>query len=174
MGLFNWLFGKPKPTSSKGQYPQSSRPTTSGTSKSHSRWYFFSLGYAMGAEVFLAIWKDDDFMSIGGGKGLADGKLRVRYYSNPKGHPSSLPKPGATFGGAELTKNKAPQRISTVSEAHSLLGGGREGVAIVVVLADSRFDDFYSRFRDYLNNKYIEAGSPSYRSTGLFRQGRSG
>jgi hypothetical protein len=159
MGLFHWLFGKSKPAGSKDQHPESSRPTTSGASQSHSRWYFFSLGYAMGAEVFRAIWKDDDFMSIGGGKGLADGKLRVRHYSNPKADASSFPKAEATFGGAELARNKPPQPIHTVSEAYRLLGGDQGNVAIVVVLADSRFDDFYSRFRDYLNNKYIEAGA---------------
>jgi len=148
MGLMNWLFGKAK-TGDKSA-------GLSSVPGRKARWYFLSVGHAMGPEVFRAVVKDDDFMSIGGGKGLATGKLRVRYYSDAQsqGPPSGQ----AGFTGAELTRNNAPKQISTISHAHEVLGGGR-GSAIMVILADDRFDDFYSRFRDHLNKKYIESGA---------------
>ena len=63
-----------------------------------------------------------------------------------------------TFDGFELTSNKAPASIGTVAKACQTFSAGR-GTAIIVVLADSRFDRLYAAFCDCLNRKYVEAGA---------------
>jgi len=155
MGLLNWLFGRRKTTrSAEDQDDEEVREPSHGF-----RWYFFSVGSAMGPEVFRAIHKDDDFMTLrstGLGRGLSDAKLRVRLYLSTSTS-NSPSKDKGTFEGFELAKSKPSKPITVMAEAYNILAGVG-GKAITVVLADTRYNDFYSAFRDYLNSRYIESG----------------
>ena len=73
--MFDWfkrIFGTPATS-------LPSRPHEERTSHA-PRWYFFSIGQAMGSEVFRVLCQDEEFGIVSGWSRLVDGKLKVRWY----------------------------------------------------------------------------------------------
>ena len=126
------------------------------------RWYFLTVGSSMGSEAFRAILDDDDFMALkstGLGAGLTDSKLRVRLYETTLENVQSPLEDEGSFEGYELVSDRKPKSITVMDRIFWDLGGWSDPKPIIVVLADSRFDGFYSAFRDYLNKMYMESGN---------------
>ena len=126
------------------------------------RWYFLTVGSSMGREAFRAIVEDDDFTALQGmglGSGLTDSKLRVRLYETTLENVQSPFEDEGSFEGEEILSGGEIKAISVMDRIFWDLGGWSESKPIIVVLADSRFDRFYSAFRDHLNKMYIESGN---------------
>lgn len=148
MTFLKRLFGKQTPAAQRSTVKQ----------KQQFRWYFLSVGHAMGPETFRAVTQDDDFMSVGGGKGLASSKFRVRLYLTDSDASQSADAE-AEFDGFGLSDGDKPKPIGSIREAYDALTGGSGGMAVIAILADRRFDDFYSRFGSHLNQQYVQNGA---------------
>lgn len=137
-----------------------------------ARWYFLSLGWAMGQPVFQSLSRDGEFMFIGPGDAVPEAKILVRYYRtyDPDGMeqpPYQLEKAGELgleFHGFyfPIKIKDLPEKIDGLKEAYSRLIGvrttGSPEAPLIVLLADNRFDTIMRGFHYYLNMKYMESG----------------
>jgi hypothetical protein len=152
--MFRWLtqlFGtsKAQPAAQPQAQPQvEAVPRT-------PRWYLFKINRAMGAELFRALRDDDDVTVVPGGSNIVDGKLRVRWYLAPAKNPR--PAKGACDDLFTLEAGQAPKALASLQDAMFKLGAG-DNAAVVAVLADSRFNEFFSKFHQYLNKKLMDSG----------------
>ena len=138
----------------------------SNEQKCEFRWYFLTVGSAMGTQTFESLCKDDEFKSVPIGEAVRRAKIMVRYYSGfrsaVKSHLEKLESQAVNFRGYAF-----PLDINKPAfELHDLTGAcdeifdpmGSSEKPIMVILADDRFDEIMRNYGDLLNKRYIEAG----------------
>ncbi|MCK4247898.1 MAG: zinc ribbon domain-containing protein [Methanomicrobia archaeon] len=137
--------------------------------ESPSRWYFLHVGHAMAGQIYKNLCQNAEFTSIPAGKAEPQAKVLVRYY---RADPSSgsyraeeAQKSGLVFRGYgfPLKSGDPPEEVADIESAYHELGGLASStlpeVPVMVILADSRFDDLMRGYCDFLNMRYLQSGA---------------
>jgi len=133
------------------------------------RWYFLHVGSAMAGQIYQNLCQNGEFRSVPAGKAVPQAKVLVRYY---RADPSSgnyraeeAQKSGLVFKGYSfpLKSDEPPEEVADIESAYHELGGLAPStvpeVPVMVILADSRFDDLMHGYCNFLNMRYLQSGA---------------